>query len=458
MHYSKNNTEKKKIAYLIASLATGVFLGPLNSTMLVVGLRHIADFYSVSFSEVTWLIIVYLIVMAAVHPLSGKLGDIYGRKQFFIGGLYLTMLGAVLVLTAPNFYFIIAARILQALGVSCIIPNAMAIIQNDVPAGGRRNSAFGIIGFVLAAGAAVGPPIGGLLIDFWGWQLIFLINLPICLPLVFFAGKYISPKTPGGKTRLDIPGAVSFSALLTAVALLLSMPGMLGTSTIILLLGLFFLATLFFVWWEGRIDYPIFHFSMLRQKTLILANVLAFMMNFILYNMLVVIPVYLDQAWGLRPSLIGLALTSVFGVLGLSQPVSGYLATRFGKKIPIIMGSLTLALGILGLTFVGSELRFWYQILMLSICGLGLGLGNVAIQTAALDSMPSHMAGLVSGLYSLSRHMGSFIAASILGIIVNNLSGMQVYFQILFVFCLVSAVVGLMIESEPKSRMLKYDD
>lgn len=201
--------------------------------------------------------------------------------------------------------------------------------------------------------------------------------------------------------------------------------------------------------------------SMFRNRTLPAATFMAFLMNFMLYNMVLVmvlvLPVYLDKVWNMRPSVIGLLLTAIFGVFGLSQPLGGYLTTRFGKRIPIISGSVILTSGLIGLSFIGQELVFWHLVMLLFICGTGLSMGNVAIQTAALEAMPVRTAGLVAGIYSVSRHLGSIIASSILGIIVLFVAEIEVYFRIIAAACFLSAIVGFfVVPGAVQSREYSY--
>lgn len=187
---------------LVVCLALGVFLGPFNSTMLVAGLGQITEFYNVPFAQVTWLIIIYLIIMAGVQPAAGKLGDLYGRKRFIAWGLWLTVLAAILVPVSTNFALMLTIRAIQAFGVSLIMPNAMAVVHSAITSEKKKNRAFGIIGAVLAAGATLGPPVGGFFIDLIGWQYMFLVNLPLCLPAIYLSCKYIPEAGPAKKQVL----------------------------------------------------------------------------------------------------------------------------------------------------------------------------------------------------------------------------------------------------------------
>jgi len=437
---------------LVAILAAGVFLGPFNSTMLVLGLRPIADHFGTSFAGVSWLIIIYLIILAATQPLAGKMGDIYGRKLLFILGLCLPMLAAVLAPLAPSLPALVLVRALQALGVALIMPNAMAIVKGAIPSESNRNKALSVVGTVWAAGATLGPPAGGIIVDHFGWQFMFLINLPICLPLVFLALRHIPGGSPERKERLDVPGALLFSGSLAAFAVAVSLWGTVPDFISAGLLGLSLAAFLLFMHWEGRTDQPILHPSMFRNKTLSIAIFMAFLMNFFLYDLALVVPVFLDRILGLRPTVIGILLTVVYGVFSLVQPAGGYLTTKYGKGLPMVAGSLTLALGFAGLALVGPGVSLFHLALTLSVCGLGLGLGNVAIQNAALESAPARMAGLVSGLYSLARHLGSILASSLLALVTKNLSEVEVFYLILAVTALFSATCGLLLNVRPRPR------
>ena len=181
-------------AVLIA-VALGALLAPLNSTMIAVALPDIVDDFDTTIGTVGWLVTSYLLALAVVQPVAGKLGDRHGRRGFVLGGLAVFGLASLGAALAPSLGFLIAFRVLQAVSGAVVFPNGAGLIRELVPAD-RRGGAFGIVGGSIALAAGLGPLIGGVLVGAGGWRAIFFVNIPFVAVALAIAWRSVPRRRP----------------------------------------------------------------------------------------------------------------------------------------------------------------------------------------------------------------------------------------------------------------------
>ncbi len=166
---------------VVFTVVLGAMLAPLNSTMIAVAMPGIIDEFDVTLVRAGWLVTAYLIGMASLQPVAGKLGDRFGRRSLVLSGLLLFGLSSLAAASAPTLWFLLAFRVLQAVAGALIVPNGAALIREVVPEE-RRGASFGLLGALVAMAAALGPLVGGLLVEAAGWRGIFYVNLLLVLP------------------------------------------------------------------------------------------------------------------------------------------------------------------------------------------------------------------------------------------------------------------------------------
>jgi len=199
---------------VLATVALSGMLAPLNSTMLAVALPAIMLAYGASLASAGWLVTSYLVAMAAIQPVAGKLGDQLGRRPFILGGLAGFGLASLGALIAPSLSVLVLFRLLQAMCAAIALPNGMALVREVVPEQ-RRAASFGLVGAVVSIAAAAGPPLGGVLVSTAGWQAIFYMNVPIVLA-AFLLGWRVLPRhtvTRRGQS-FDLLGAVLLCSII----------------------------------------------------------------------------------------------------------------------------------------------------------------------------------------------------------------------------------------------------
>ena len=205
---------------MLIAVALGALLAPLNSTMIAVALPDIVEDFDTTIGTVGWLVTSYLLALAVVQPVAGKLGDRHGRRGFMVGGLAVFGLASLGAALAPSLAFLIGFRVLQAVSGAVVFPNGAGLIRELVPAD-RRGGAFGIVGGSIALAAGLGPLIGGVLVIAGGWRAIFFVNVPFVAAALAIAWRAV-PRRPGvvAASAFDWLGAALLATVLIGSALL----------------------------------------------------------------------------------------------------------------------------------------------------------------------------------------------------------------------------------------------
>ena len=384
--------------------------------MIAIALPDIVQALRVDLVSATWLITLYLIAMAALQPVGGKLGDTYGRRRLLLGSLAwfgAASLGAAL---ASGLEWLIAFRLLQALAGAVMFPNAGALVRAEV--GERRGSAYALIAAATGTGAAAGPVLGGVLVASFGWQATFLVNLPLVGLALVLAHRSIPADGPRASGRFDAVGAVWLSALLGLGAWTL---GRLRSETAAMtaaLVSILVVAGVAFARFErGRTD-AIIRPDLFRDRTFAAANGAIALGNLAMYGTMLAVPIVLaGSADGAGAALgSGLALSALFVTSVALSPLGGRYADRVGRRWPAVTGYAIFAAGSLALA-VAPPAAF-LPALMLS--GVGLGLSAGGLRAAAVESVDRVRAGLASGIFSTSRYAGGIAGALLVSLLVGD--------------------------------------
>ena len=432
---------------ILLTVMLGVFLAPLNSTMIAVALPDIMLDFDVGISSAGWLITAYLIAMASLQPLAGKLGDNFGHRTMILSGLTVFGLVSIGAAFAPTLLVLLVFRVLQAVSGALIVPNGSALLREIIP-GDRRGAAFGLMGAGIAVAAASGPPLGGLLVEFAGWRSIFYVNLVFVIPALMIGLKHLpSAKIDLAKKRFDMYGAMVLPLLLVAAAwILISFSK--GANIWVIGIGvpLVVVGAVLFGRYEKRHPDPMLQLNFFRQKVFSSAAAGIGFANLSMYSLLVSIPLLLSSRddSSLR---IGLVLFVMSAGMTVSSYVGGRMIDRIGRRIPTTAGLVILAVGVLPIAFAGQDVSIPTLLVGLALVGLGLGLATPGLQTSAVESVESHEAGSAAGLYSTSRYLGSIIGsaviAGILGASNVDVDGLGLVFLLSFAAAVAAAVVSL---------------
>ena len=414
-------------------------LAPLNSTMIVVALPSILTDLGAPLTWGSWIIVSYLVSMAAVQPLGGRLGDRYGDARLLMAGLVCFLAASALAALAPNVIVLIVARTAQALSGAIALPNGSALIRRLVPFT-SQGRAFGIVGAGIGVAAALGPPLGGVVTEALGWRMTFLANVAVIVPALLLAARLprsVPPTeaandselpaatqvvTAAGRRGFDAPGAAGLVVALVALALSLTIwrvpeaPAWATPALVVVALatGAWLLRHL------RRVAEPVLDLGLFGRSGFLAAGTTILLSNMVMYTIFIAVPLFLDQVLGWEPSSIGMMLAAMSVPMLALGPVGGALADRYGKRTPALIGCGVAALGVAWLTLLDANWSGVHLGLALAIVGLGVGLSSAPVHTAALHAAPRHQAGQAAGLFSTMRYLGSVIGsagiAAILGV------------------------------------------
>ena len=399
---------------LILSIAIGNALVPLNSTMLVVALPAIVRDADTDISAASWLITTYLIAMAALQPIGGRLGDRFGRRRLMLGALAyfgVASIGASLVVDlAPLAFF----RLQQALAGALIVPNGLGILRRA--AGERAGMHFGLTSAMSGAGATLGPLLGGVLtaID---WHLVFLVNVPIVALALLLARSTIPEERPRPETTFDVIGVVYLGVLLSAAAWLLTSlgRGAPDAATSIVALAVVVSAVLFIRYELAQPDAALPP-ALFRIRAFTAANGAIAFANLSLYATLLAVPVLL-AADASSTVLVGFALTALSAAMVVLGPATGWLVDRYGARWPPVFGGMLIVVGCLATGAVITHSQFPLLVASLLVLGAGVSLTFPATRVAAVDAVPARFVGLASGVVSTSRYFGGMLGAIVASVV-----------------------------------------
>lgn len=391
---------------LVATCLTASLM-PLNSTMVAVAIPAIAAEFDRPAATVTQaLVATYLITAIALQSPGGKLGDRLGQWRVFRIGQLAIGAGAILGFVTPSLWLLAGSRILMALGGALVVPATIALLRLELPPA-RRGRAFGSFGATMALAAAVGPIVGGVLVDAFSWEAVFIVNVPVLVCSGLLAASAPRRPTPRTQARFDWVG----SALLTA-ALVLIVVGAEGGLVALWAVGLALLAP--FAWWESRRDDPVVAFGLFRLRAFTAGTGVIALQNLAMYALLFELPLVLHALFDIDGRETGsLLLFLMVSMVALSL-VAGRLTDRFGARPVAVVGSLLCLAGlaVLATSAFGSAGDVRVPLLLF---GMGLGLCGPAAQSASMTAVPEAQSGMAAGVASTMRYLGGVVGIAILG-------------------------------------------
>ncbi len=445
---------------VLVTVALGTMLAPLNSTMIAVALPRIVDAFGTTVASAAWLVTGYLVAMATLQPIAGKIGDRFGRRRLVLVGLSLfgiVSLGAAL---APNLGMLLAFRALQGIAGALVIPSGTALVRDLVPAK-RRARAFGLIGAGAGVAAATGPLVGGLLVEAAGWRAIFYVNLALVVPALWLARRWLPRAAPtGGGGGIDATGAVMLAVVLgTFVWLLTSFRTGINPVSLAIAAPLLVVLTVVFAIRETRHPDPIIPPSLFRRRSFAAACGAIGLANLAMYTLLLSVPLLLADRVGSSSSQTGLVLSSLSVPMIVLAPIGGRLADHFGRRLPTTVGLGLVIGGVLPPALIGVEITLPALIPGLALVGAGLGLSMPGLQTTAVESVAAGQAGVAAGVFSTSRYLGSIVGAAVLvaflGADRSDLGGLASVFVVLLAAAALATLVSFGLGSRPAVASLR---
>jgi EmrB/QacA subfamily drug resistance transporter len=404
----------------IYSLVAGaIVLSTMNFSLVFVAFDEIGASFDASASTVSWTLTAFSITTAAIFVPAGWAADRFGRSRMFLIGFGTFIVGSALVAAAPSIELLIAARMVQAAGLAIESPASLALLLNAFPPE-RRSTAVGALGAVGGVAAAIGPAVGGVLIDNLSWRSAFALNVPLGVIVFILVAPRLPPNKMSEKLIGKTPDLLGVLFLMVGVASLAfsivqadnwgythPVIWASGALAIGLIIGL--------VHRSAHHTVPILHLPLFRDHDFRLGSGLSFLIAGTFAGSFLALIQLLNQAWGLSLLQSGLAFGMIPAIAGPMSVVSGRLADRFGHRAVILPGSLCMATaGIWMYTQLTDERQLvavWIP--FVAIYAMGVGLAHAACQSAALTNVENERLGIGGAMNRIFQEIGSTVCAAI---------------------------------------------
>jgi MFS family permease len=385
--------------------------------MIAVALVPIHADFHIDVGTSTWLVSAFYLTGAVGQPLMGRLADLLGARRVFLTGAAVACAICAVAPLAPGFGWLVTARAIQALATSTAFPAGLGLIR---AVSGHRvpSRALAVLSVAASTSAALGPPIGGLLLSVWGWQAIFLVNVPITLAAIVLGLRWLPSPPPAdptaaGLSSLDLPGVILFAATLTSILGALLSAGSVESYAMLALLPV--AATLLAVR-ELRSSSPFFDIRLLVRNPAIVGVFLQFAaVTFIFYTFFFGLPIWLEQVGGYDARSAGLLVLPLAGIAIVVTPIAAWLIERRGPRLPLLIGSAFLLAGTVMILTLDPSTPIPALLFIAFVLGVPNGFNNLGLQAALYAETPGERISWAAGQYQTFRYVGATLAGAVLG-------------------------------------------
>jgi EmrB/QacA subfamily drug resistance transporter len=422
-----NELTRPYMRIILLITCMGSMMAPLDSTIVSVSLPVMSADLRMSSETAIWIPTAYLVSLAVLLLTIGRLSDIKGRKNIFIIGFGIFVLGSLLCGQSQDGEQMIAFRVMQGIGAACIGATATAIITDTFPAK-ERGKALGINAMAVYIGLSLGPALGGLLTGIAGWRSIFWINIPIGIAVMIMAWHYVRDTGEiRREERLDVPGVLLFSVGVTSLLITLTLGEQYGWTTIgiIGLLSLAVVTLAAFVLVERRKgEAAMLDLSLITGNRLFAAANFSALLNYAAYfSVAFMLSYYMQEILDYSILYTGFVLLVMPVAMAVLSPISGWASDRIGSRLLASAGMATIAIGLLFMSTltVGSSVGFIAVGLL--VIGIGMGLFSSPNTSAVMGSVERRRLGVASGTLSTMRFVGQAVSLAIMGAIIASIAG-----------------------------------
>jgi EmrB/QacA subfamily drug resistance transporter len=408
--------------FVVTSLAA--FMGSLDNLVVTTALPSIRKDLGAGLEGLEWTVNAYTLTFGVLLLTGATLGERFGRRRVLATGLTVFTLASASAALAPSIGWLVAARAVQGAGGALILPLTLTMLSAAVPAE-RRGAALGLWGAVNGIAVAVGPLVGGAVVEGWAWQWIFWLNVPIGLVLAPLAARRLAPGR-GATRALDLPGLVLVTLGLLGVVLGLVRGNAHGWTSAQVLGSLVAggLLLVGFVGWELRAPAPMLPLGLFRGRTFAVSNGISLLFSFGMFGSIFLLAQYLQTVQGSSPLEAGLKTLPWTAMPLLVAPVAGPLSDRIGGRPLIALG---LALQALGLGWLASTMStttpYAEMVPGFVLSGVGMAMVYSPLASTVLGSVPLAMQGMASGANNAIREVGGVLGVAVLGAVFSATGG-----------------------------------
>lgn len=411
------------LAGALACLALTMLLSSLGTSIANVGLPTFVRAFGASFQSVQWVVLAYLLAVTTLVVSAGRLGDLFGRRRLMLLGIAAFTAASLACAAAPSLWMLIAARAAQGAGAAMMMALTMALVGEAVPKE-RAGRAMGLLGTMSAVGTALGPSLGGVLIGNFGWQAIFLINLPLSLLAASLAWRFLlRDRRVDTAARFDLPGSLLLASALASYSLAMTLGRGKFDAVNLVLAGTAVALGLIFLVVESKAHSPLVQPALFRERLVSAGFVASGLATTVAMTTLVVGPFYLSGALHLDATRIGLVMSMGPLVAALAGVPAGRAVDRFGALRMTVAGLLSMAAGAFLLSRLTIDSGAPGYVIALVILTTGFATFQAANNTAVVTGTAPDQRGIVSGLLNLSRNLGLVTGASLMGAVFMHAAG-----------------------------------
>jgi EmrB/QacA subfamily drug resistance transporter len=409
----------------LAAVALGIMMVALDATVVSVANPTIADDLNASLAGLQWVTNGYLLALAALLIVGGKLGDRFGRKRIFMIGVVGFALTSLLCALAPTIEVLVAARVLQGVTGAMLMPNTLGLLRSAFPPA-ELNRAVGVWGGASALAIASGPIVGGILVEHVSWQSIFLLNLPLGLITLAATVAWVKEaKDTEHVSSYDLPGVgLLTGGLFTLIWGVIKAQTHGWTSAYVIGFGIAAVVLLtLFALREASTRDPLLPLGLFSNISLSAGVVLVLAGFFALYGVFFFVGLYLQNVHGFSPIQTGVRLLPLTAMFTFSAPLGGLLTEKFGPRLPLCIGMLCLggaSIGLAGLEVGTDYIGQWPFFILI---GFGTGMVIVASTQAIVGNAPVERGGLAGGLQSTANQLGGVLGTAVLGSVLASGAG-----------------------------------
>lgn len=408
----------------ITALATGFVMATLDVTVVNVAGATLQEQLDASLSQLTWIVDGYVLTFAALLMLAGGLADRWGARTVYLWGMAVFFLASLGCALSPDAGLLIAARLVQGAGAALFMPSSLSLLVHAFPDKRERTRMLGLWSAIVATSSALGPTIGGLMVSAFGWQSIFLLNLPIGAIGVLMTRRYIAP-VAGRGTKPAVPGHLTWIASLAALSFALIEGPQLGWAAppVLASYAVAVASAALLAIRERRAQNPVMPWQLFRGPRFAGANIVGFLFNFALFGTTFLLGLYLQHARGADPFRAGLELLPMTAFFPIANIVYSRISARFANG-PLLTAFLLLAgAASLTMTTISPATPYWVIALAVGTANIGAGVISPAMTAALVDAAGPENANTAGSVLNANRQLGSLVGIAVTGVVLHTVAG-----------------------------------